>query len=91
MINDPSAAAPRRDALRAAAGAAVFLGGGLAAGRVAAAGAKMSQKLVHYQTTPKGSAHCQACTQFLPSPACKLVDDPISANGWCTLYAAKAG
>jgi len=89
MIDEPSAAAPRRDVLRAAAGA-VFLGGGLAAGRVAAAGAKMSQKLVHYQATPKGPARCQTCAQFLPSPACKLVDDPILPSGWCVLYAGKA-
>jgi secreted PhoX family phosphatase len=83
------AALPRRALLKAAAAAAAFLGSILAAAR-ASASAKMTQKLVRYQTTPKGSARCQTCAQYLPTPACKLVDDPISPNGWCQLYAAKA-
>jgi len=91
MIKEMSAAAPRRDVLRAAISVAAVLCGSLAP-RAAAAGAKMSQQLVHYQATPKGPARCQTCAQFLPSsPACKLVDGPISPNGWCVLYAAKAG
>lgn len=83
------AAVPRRDLLRAATGATAFLGGLIAAVQ-ASASAKMGQKQVHYQTTPKGAARCQTCTQFLPVPACKLVEDPISPNGWCQLYAAKS-
>jgi hypothetical protein len=67
----------------------LFLASSFAAAR-AIASAKMTQKLVHYQTSPKGSARCQTCSQFVPTPACKLVDDPISPNGWCQLYAAKA-
>jgi hypothetical protein len=83
------AATPRRDLLRAAVGGAAVLGSSLAAAP-ASAGAKMTQKLVHYQTTPKGSARCQTCSQYLPTPGCKLVDDPIAPTGWCLLYAAKA-
>jgi hypothetical protein len=79
----------RRELLRLAAGAALLLGAGLAAGR-ASAGAKTPQKQVQYQPTPKGSQRCQTCTQFLPAPGCKLVEDPISPNGWCALYAAKS-
>jgi hypothetical protein len=89
MSDDPVlAAVPRRDLMKAAAGAAAFLGCGLAGGQ-ASADAKMTQKLVHYQTTPKGPARCQTCTQFLPTPACRLVQGPISPSGWCQLYAAK--
>ena len=90
MSDHPTrAAAPRRDLLRAVLGGVAFLGASLAAAR-AIADAKMGHKLVHYQTTPKGSARCQTCTQFLPTPGCKLVEDPITPTGWCQLYAAKA-
>jgi hypothetical protein len=90
MSDDPiRAAAPRRDLLKAALGGAAFVGSSLVAARASAA-SKMGQKLVHYQATPKGSARCQTCSQFLPAPACKLVDDPITPTGWCLLYAAKA-
>jgi hypothetical protein len=90
MSDEPArAATPRRDLLKAAAGAAALLGSILPAAR-AIAGAKMDHKVVRYQTTPKGPARCQTCTQYLPTPACKLVEDPISPNGWCQLYAAKA-
>ena len=90
MSNDRiRAAMPRRDLLKAGVSAAAFGGAILAAAR-ASAGAKMTQRVVHYQTTPKGSARCQSCTQFLPAPACKLVEDPIAPSGWCQLYAAKS-
>ncbi len=89
MSDEPIGRPPRRDLLRAASGAAALLGCGSAA-TPAAASAKMPHKLVHYQATPNGAARCQGCTQFLPSPACKLVDDPITPSGWCVLY-AKAG
>ena len=82
----------RRVVLRraaAVAGAGAFLGASLAASP-AAADAKMDHKLVHYQATPNGAARCQTCTQFVPKPACKLVDDPITPTGWCLLFAAKA-
>jgi hypothetical protein len=90
MMSDERARAgtPRRGLLKAAAGGAAFLGLSLPAVR-AGASAKTAQKVVHYQTTPKGSARCETCTQFLPTPACKVVEDPISPNGWCQLFAAK--
>ena len=53
--------------------------------------AKVSHQLAGYQTTPNGGARCQICSQFLPQPACKVVEDPIVPTGWCKLYAAKAG
>jgi hypothetical protein len=79
----------RRFVLRAAAGAGALMASGLAT-TPAAAGAKMSHKLVRYQPAPNAGAHCQTCTQYVPTPACKLVDDPITPTGWCLLYAAKA-
>jgi len=76
----------RRAAMLAGAGA--FTEIGLPA---RAANSKVSHQLAQYQTTPNGAAHCQNCSQFLPQPACKVVEDPIVPNGWCKLYAAKAG
>jgi len=79
----------RRRFLRSA-GVATVAGPSLAAAAVAAS-AKVSQKLAHYQQTPNGPARCQVCSQFLPQPSCKVVEDPITPSGWCLLYAAKAG
>lgn len=82
---------PRRRFLRGAAIAAgAFAGAGIAASS-AASSAKVPHKLAHYQQTPNGPARCQVCSQFLPQPSCKVVDDPIVPTGWCLLYAAKAG
>jgi hypothetical protein len=81
----------RRRVLRGAMfGAGALLGAGLSASP-AAADAKSSHKLVHYQESPNGQARCQTCAQFQPGPACRLVADPIVPTGWCLLYAAKAG
>jgi hypothetical protein len=78
--------APRRRFL----GRAVFVAGALMGpGLAAANSAKVSQKLAHYQQSPNGPARCQVCSQFLPSPSCKVVEDPITPSGWCLLYAAK--
>jgi hypothetical protein len=79
---------PRRYFLR---GAAIAAGALLGPGAASAGSAKVSQKLAHYQQTPNGPARCQVCSQFLPAPSCKVVEDPITPSGWCLLYAAKAG
>ena len=79
---------PRRHFLR---GVAIAAGALVRPGAAAASSAKVSQKLAHYQQTPNGAARCQVCSQFLPAPSCKVVEDPITPSGWCLLYAAKAG
>jgi hypothetical protein len=71
------------------AGAGALLGGGLAA-TSAAADTKFSQKMAHYQGTPKGAARCSNCSQFQPASACKVVAGVIAPAGWCTLYALKS-
>ena len=79
----------RRHVLR---DAAFFAGGAVVAGGVflaAPASAKVSQKGVSYQATPKGAARCDGCKFWQPSAACKVVEGTISAAGWCTLYAVK--
>lgn len=72
-------------------GALLAAGAALAGGTVVAtsASAKMSQKAVSYQGTPKGADRCDGCKLWQPPAACKLVDGVISPAGWCTLYAKR--
>ncbi|MHB8530756.1 MAG: hypothetical protein ACYC8V_14755 [Caulobacteraceae bacterium] len=70
----------------------LLAGGSLVAGGMMIAGpaaAKVSQKGVSYQPTPKGAARCDKCKFWQPPAACKVVDGVISPAGWCTLYATK--
>jgi hypothetical protein len=53
--------------------------------------AKVAKTSVQYQTMPKGEQKCGTCQHFIAgSNTCKLVDGPISPEGWCSLWAAKA-
>jgi hypothetical protein len=46
---------------------------------------------VQYQAKPKGEQKCGGCLNFIAeSKTCKLVDGPISPDGWCVLWAKKA-
>ena len=69
----------------------VTLAIGLAAGLAgpAAAAGKMSRSAANYQPTPKGNARCDLCANWQPPDACKLVEGPISPNGWCSLFAPR--
>ena len=70
---------------------------GYAAGAVALlapvkkAYAKMAQKAVEYQDTPKGDQQCSNCSLFQEPDACTLVDGNISPTGWCKFWVKKAG
>ena len=55
----------------------------------ATAGSKVSQKAANYQTTPKGNARCNVCTQWQQPSSCKIVQGTILPTGWCSLYAPK--
>ena len=77
----------RKTAVIAVGGAA--LGVAISASASADAPAKKAQKAVDYQTTPKGSARCIACDQFLQPNACKTVEGVINPTGWCNLYSPK--
>jgi hypothetical protein len=70
----------------------LFAGGAVVAGGIlvaAPASAKISQKGVSYQETPKGAARCDKCSLWQSPAACKSVAGVISASGWCTLYTPK--
>ena len=60
-----------------------------AGGDAAAASAKMSHKKAGYRGTPLGKQRCDNCSLWQVPAACKLVESPISAAGWCNLYNSK--
>lgn len=54
--------------------------------------AKISQADAQYQGTPKADQKCGKCVQFIAdSNSCKVVEGQVNAEGWCKLFAAKAG
>ena len=69
-------------------GLAAGLAGGLAPRR-AVAGSKLPPSDAGYQATPRGKARCELCVNWQAPSACKVVDGPISPNGWCSLFAPK--
>jgi hypothetical protein len=50
---------------------------------------KVSHEIAKYQDQPNNGQQCSTCSQFEPPSGCKLVESPISPNGWCQLYQAK--
>ena len=71
--------------LACAAGAAASLA------PVKEASAKMAQKAVDYQPTPKNDQECSNCSLFQEPNSCTLVDGEISPKGWCKFWVKKAG
>ena len=51
--------------------------------------AKVGKATVNYQPSPKGAAHCSACTYFQAPSNCNFVNGPISPSGWCMLFKPK--
>jgi anaerobic selenocysteine-containing dehydrogenase len=76
----------RRHFLKTAAIGTAALGAGLIS---SPAQAKMAQKAVNYQATPKGDQRCDNCALWQSPNACKLVDGSVAASGWCVLYKKK--
>ena len=48
--------------------------------------AKVSQKVVNYQESPKGAQMCSNCKLFVTPSSCQTVDGTVSPNGWCSIY-----
>ena len=65
------------------------------AARPALAQAKAAKKAMQYQEQPKNGQKCDSCLQFVPGASagangtCKVVEGPISPNGWCVAYVKK--
>jgi hypothetical protein len=77
----------RRTLLRAGLAA---LGGGVAIRAQAQDAQKIDQKVVQYQTTPKGEQKCSNCVNFEPPSACKIVSGTIVPEGWCIAFGPKS-
>jgi len=65
------------------------------AARQAAAQQKATKQAMQYQEQPKGGQKCSDCLQFVPGQqgangACKVVEGPISPNGWCAAFVKKS-
>ena len=69
----------------------IAIGASAAAATIAtpAHAAKVSQKVVKYQDTPKGELRCDNCALFEAPSSCKTVDGTIAPQGWCAVYAKK--
>jgi len=50
---------------------------------------KLTHEAAKYQDSPKDGQQCSGCVQFVAPASCKVVEDPISASGWCQLFQAK--
>jgi hypothetical protein len=79
----------RRQVLTIAAGASVASAAVVIGTPTPAQAAKVSQKIVKYQDTPKGEQRCENCVQFEAPSTCKTVDGTVAAQGWCMVYAKK--
>jgi hypothetical protein len=80
----------RRQALTIAAAASVTTAAaGIVGTSTPAQAAKVSQKIVKYQDTPKGEQRCDNCDLFEAPSSCKNVDGTIAAQGWCMVYRKK--
>ena len=53
----------------------------------ASATIKISQAAVGYQDHPDGDKRCGKCVQFVAPDTCKMVDGPISPQGYCRIFA----
>ena len=79
----------RRRVLTVAVGVAGAATGAAIIGTATPAHAKVAQKTVRYQDTPKGDQTCENCALFEPPSSCKTVDGTVSPQGWCMVYAKK--
>lgn len=51
---------------------------------------KMAKNAAQYQASPRNGQSCGKCSNYVAaSSTCKVVEGSVSANGWCSLYAAK--
>jgi hypothetical protein len=52
----------------------------------ASASIKISKTAVAYQDHPQGDKRCGKCLQFQAPDSCKMVDGPISDQGFCRIF-----
>jgi hypothetical protein len=52
----------------------------------ASASIKISKTAVAYQDHPEGDKRCSKCLQYQAPDSCKMVDGPISPQGFCRIF-----
>ena len=67
----------------ASVGAAAIIG---TQSKPASAAIKISKAAVAYQDHPQGDKHCGKCLQFQAPDGCKIVDGPVSPQGFCRIF-----
>jgi len=55
---------------------------------------KATKQAMQYQEQPKNGQKCADCLQFIPGQqgangTCKVVEGPISSEGWCAAFVKK--
>lgn len=54
--------------------------------QAASATIKISKGAVAYQDHPEGDKRCGKCLQFVAPDSCKMVNGPISPQGFCRIF-----
>lgn len=87
MSNDRIDDASRRVMLRAG---LLTLAGAWIMGTKAQAQDKLTKQVAQYQDKPKDGHKCSICVNYVAPNQCKLVQGPISPDGWCIAFAPKS-
>jgi hypothetical protein len=98
MAKDEATPASRRGVFKAgmailaagAAGTAFAKAAPAPAGVKVAQTTKIAKAMLQYQDHPNDGKHCAICAQFEPPDQCKIVEGPISPDGWCAAFAPKS-
>ena len=51
---------------------------------------KQTKEAAYYQDHPNGAQHCGACANFIPPNDCRVIQGPVSPDGWCRNFRARA-
>lgn len=73
-------------------GAALVSAGSLSGwASIAEAQTKVTKASARYQDKPNKGQQCSGCVNFAGPSDCKIVQGPISPNGWCRHFKGKGG
>lgn len=73
--------------------AVLWAGGTLIASVIAdkeALAQKASKESMQYKDKPNGDKQCGNCAQFIPNDGCRIVEGPISPQGYCSAWQKKS-
>jgi hypothetical protein len=87
MVEDRDGIFSRRMLLQSTVATMAAAAAVVASPKPAPATIKISKAAVGYQDHPDGDKHCEKCSQYVAPAGCKIVDGPISPEGFCRLFA----